>query len=293
MATIDTFYPNQYATNFEAALRQMGSLIRGAATDSSFAGEVKAFNLLNTRGVNTISSRLQATPSDEPSFEKVWMAHSKYDIVSLYDEFDDTFLAQLALPTSEDMKQHLDAMMVKLDQTIINAILGNRITGENFGDTTTALPGSQKVAIDYVESGAATSSGLTIGKIRAAKQKMDAAFVPKQNRYLLIGSAQANDLLRTIETTSRDFAPTYNASTGEFSPIFGFKIIETEYLPEANDVRSVVAFQKDSVKFSIGKITAHMDVREDLRHALQLRSVAAMGATRFQTGGCVEIACGE
>ena len=73
---------------------------------------------------------------------------------------------------------------------------GTAFTGET-GSVSTALPASQKIT----ESG---TDGLTIAKLRSAKEKFDSASVdPSIPRFIVVGPKQISDLLNTTTVTSR------------------------------------------------------------------------------------------
>ena len=70
------------------------------------------------------------------------------------------------------------------------------LAGET-GSTTIALPSGQKIT----ESGTA---GLTIAKLRTAKETLDAASVdPSNPSFIVVGPRQITDLLGTTEVTSQ------------------------------------------------------------------------------------------
>ena len=75
------------------------------------------------------------------------------------------------------------AMGRAMDDVVISAALGTAFTGET-GSTSTVLPSTQKI----VESGTA---GLTIAKLRTAKEKFDLASVdPSIARFIVVSPRQ-------------------------------------------------------------------------------------------------------
>jgi hypothetical protein len=69
----------------------------------------------------------------------------------------------------------------------------------------------------------------------------------------------------------------------------GFKVIRTELLPVASNVRSCIAYQRNSAVLVDGGRKTYMDILPQNRHSLQIRSTAVMGATRLLEKGVVEI----
>ena len=85
-----------------------------------------------------------------------------------------------------------------MDDAIIAAALVHLTTGVA-GGTAVALPAGQKI----VEAGTA---GLTIAKLREAKEIIDLADVdPSLPRHIIVSPKQISDLLGTTEVTSSDF----------------------------------------------------------------------------------------
>jgi hypothetical protein len=158
------------------------------------------------------------------------------------------------------------------------------------------LPSSQKVAVNYVESGSPANSGLTIAKLRNAKYILDANEVDEEEERIIVVSAkQLQDLLRTTEITSADYNSVKALVDGALNTFMGFKFRKTQLLPlnSSTDVRSAYVYVKSGVVLAERGLKTHMDVRTDLSHSLQIRSVASLGATRLEEKKVVEIACDE
>jgi hypothetical protein len=80
---------------------------------------------------------------------------------------------------------------------------------------------------------------------------------------------------------------------GTLNTFMGFKFRRTQLLPVATNVRSVYAYVKSGIILAERGLKTHMDIRTDLSHSLQIRSVASLGATRMEEKKVVEIACDE
>lgn len=290
MATIDNNYPDIYAKMFKEALQQTDSRIRKHTTDASFTGVNKYFQIAGKRDAQLVGARLQNTRVQEGDYERVWLTHDILDDVVYFDERDKFFLGDITRPDAIEFKNGVAAMNRKIDEYIINAALGNRVTG-NTGGTSTALPGSQTIAVDYVPSGVTTNSGLTLAKIHKGIELLNEAEVPEEDRILVVSSKQWTDLRRIAETRSKDFTISYNAVTGKFDPIEGVEIVRCEKLPAEYDVRSCILTQKDMIYHSLGNVEVHVDVRPDKNHATAMRTVFYTGAMRFYQEGVVEILC--
>jgi hypothetical protein len=73
----------------------------------------------------------------------------------------------------------------------------------------------------------------------------------------------------------------------------GFKFRRSQLLTKVSTVRSCYAYVKSGVILAERGLKTHMDVRTDLSHSLQIRSVASLAAVRMEEKKVVEIACDE
>ena len=82
----------------------------------------------------------------------------------------------------------------KMDDIILESAFGNAYSGKT-GSTSVPFDAASQIAVNYVESGGATNSGLTIGKLREAKRLLDSNETdPSDQRYIIVTSKQINDL---------------------------------------------------------------------------------------------------
>lgn len=288
--TINQFYPIQYQTGVDLALQQLDSRLQNAVSRADFVGKKKAFNLMNARAAVAITSRKVATPDNDTSLEKYWLTQNPYEVTETFDENDEFFLSQIALPTSEAVMNFASSFNRTIDTVVINALSGTRYIGED-GTTADVLPSGQKVLIDYVESGSVVNSGLTIGKLRQAGYLLDDNDVPADERYIVIGAAQKRDLLRAGEIGDADYNTVRALVNAEINTFMGFNFIHTNLITSAGGSQPVYAFHKSGVKLSVGKRASYMDIRPDLRHSLTVRSVMDIGAVRSENEKVVQIAC--
>ena len=294
--TINQFYPNQYQTNVDLAIQQLESKVQAAVTREDFEGKRKAFNLLNSRAASLISSRKQSTPNNDPDMDKYWLTQNSYQVTETLDEFDDFYLAQIVLPTSPMVQNFAASFNRTVDDIIIAAADGDRFIGED-GTTTSKLSSfngdSQRIKVNYVESGSQVSSGLTIGKLRQASYLLDVQNVPEDDRYIIVGPAQKRDLLRAGEIGDADYNTVRALVNAEINTFMGFTFLHSTRLGTISTYRKVLAFHKTGVKFSMGQKKSYMDVRPDLSHALTVRSTMALGAVRTEDEKVVSIECAE
>lgn len=292
-----TNIPNHYTTQFDANWRhlvqQKNSRLREYVTLDSINGKEKSYNTIDTAVMALINDRSANTRISDQAMAKRWIRPQQYDTAKLIDEWDEQLLGEVVLPTSPIVQAHGAAYARTCDSVIISALGGNAFTGAT-GTTSTALPASQKVAVNYVESGAAANSGLTIAKLRRAKFILDANEVDEEEERIIVVSAkQLQDLLRTTEVTSADYNTVRALVDGAVNTFMGFKFRRTQLLGLTSTVRSCFAYVKSGVVLAERGLKTHMDIRTDLSHSLQIRSVASLGATRMEEKKVVEIACDE
>ena len=114
------------------------------------------------------------------------------------------------------------------------------------------------IGSQYVASGAAAESGLTLDKLRAARNIMLRLQSIDQDEVLncFVGAQQLDDLLRIDEVINSDYSVRKNLAEGNVTTFMGFRFIHTERLPlssgsDGNERRVIVATPK-ALKLSVG-----------------------------------------
>jgi hypothetical protein len=292
----------QYETNWQMLLQQMDSRLKERTKMVSANGAAVRFNQFDQTSMDPITTRHGDTVNKDIALPTRWAYPTPYDVSNWFGEFDTTFLGNVVLPTSETMQAQAAAYGRTCDQVLINALVGpatitdtaNTSTGFGLNNTTTTvnLPAGQIVGANYVGGGGTpTNTGLTIAKIREAKRILDANEAPAEDRMLVVSSKEIADLLSTQEVTNQLYNSVRALVDGEVDSFLGFKVIRTELLPVASNVRTCIAYQKNSAVMVDGGRKAYMDIIPEKRHALQIRSTAILGATRLLEKGVVSIAC--
>lgn len=297
MTDIPKFFPTEFGTNWEHLLQQKISKLKTYVSIETVRGKEKKMNQLGPVEMTKVTVRAGDTRITDTPTDARWLRPYPYDKGDLFDEWDETFLGEVVLPTSEVVQAHAMAYARACDRVIVDAALGTAYTGET-GVTPVTLPAGQEVAANYVETGSPAASGLTIAKLRQAKFLMDAADVDDEDQKIVVCSAkQIQDLLRTTEITSADYNNVKALVAGAVDTFLGFKFVRVSsaFFPynAGTDVRTIVAYAKSGVKLADSGRKVHMDIRADKSHSLQIRTVAALGATRTQEKKVVRILCDE
>lgn len=293
LTNIPNHYTTQFDSNWKHLVQQKNSKLKEYVTIDSIEGKEKSYNQIDTTSMTQITDRSRDTRISDQAMAKRWIRPQQYDCAKLVDEWDEQLLGEVVLPTSPIIQSHAAAYGRTCDTIIIGALGGTAFTGAT-GTTSTVLPSTQKVAVNYVETGTAANSGLTIAKLRAAKFLFDSNDVDEEEERIIVVSAkQLQDLLRTIEVTSQDYNSVRALVDGSLNTFMGFKFRRTQLLPKTSTVRSVYAYVKSGVILAERGLKTYMDVRTDLSHSLQIRSVASLAAVRMEEKKVVEIACDE
>ncbi|NBW08654.1 MAG: hypothetical protein EBR82_11575 [Caulobacteraceae bacterium] len=297
ISQIPQYFTTEFTSNWEHLLQQKVSKLREYVSVESVRGKEKTFNQLAAVEMTKITNRASDTNISDVTLAKRWLRPYPYEHATLFDEWDAEYLGEVSLPQSETVSNHAMAYMRTCDKVIIDAALGTAYTGET-GVTPTSLPSGQKVAVDYVETGSAANSGLTIAKLRQAAYLLNDAEVDDSDpRVIVVSAKQIQDLLRTTEVTSADYNSVKALVQGQLDTFMGFKFrrVASSLLPyNANTgVRTCFAYVRSGVKLADAGRKVHVDIRADKSHALQIRTVASLGATRMEEKKVVEVAADE
>jgi len=293
LTNIPNHFTTQFDNNWKHLVQQKNSKLKEYVTLDSIEGKEKSYNQLDATSMTQITDRSGDTRISNQAMAKRWIRPLQYDCAKLVDEFDEQLLGEVVLPTSPIIQSHAAAYARTCDSIIIGALGGTAYTGTT-GTTATVLPAGQKIAANYVESGAVANSGLTIAKLRAAKFLFDSNEVDEEEERIMVVSAkQLQDLLRTVEATSADYNSVRALVDGTLNTFMGFKFRRSQQLPLATDIRSCFAYVKSGIVLAERGLKTHMDIRTDLSHSLQIRSVASLAAVRMEEKKVVEIACDE
>ena len=293
LTNVPNHFTTQFDSNWKHLVQQKNSKLKEYVTIDSIDGKEKSYNQIDATSMTQITDRSKDTRISDQAMAKRWIRPTQYDCAKLVDEWDEQLLGEVVLPTSPIIQSHAQAYARTCDSIIIGALGGTAYTGTT-GTTATVLPAGQKVAVNYVESGTAANSGLTIAKLRAAKFLFDSNEIDEEEERIMVVSAkQLQDLLRTIEVTSQDYNSVRALVDGALNTFMGFKFRRSQLLGKVSTVRSCYAYVKSGVILAERGLKTHMDVRTDLSHSLQIRSVASLAAVRMEEKKVVEIACDE
>lgn len=301
MADIENNYQIKYSEKWGSYLQQEASrLDKYVTVESGLSGKMVAFDQFGLLTFAEKNTRMGATTLDEaPTTRRV--IHPRIFTKAIgFDEFDAKKLANIDVPVSKTIEGLRAAAGRCMDKVMIDAFLGTNYTGEN-GTDTVAFSADQTIAADYVDGGTKTASNLTVAKLRKALTMLQKAEAWSDERraygdelVLACSSSQINALLQEPEVSSYDYNTVRALAEGKIDTFLGFRIIRTEQLPIASNVRSCLAWVKSRAQFGIwDDFKVKLSVRDDMDEALQIRAKFACGATRLQENAFVKILCTE
>ena len=278
---ITTAFVEQYSSNIQMLSQQKGSLLRDKVRVESVTGKNAFFDQVGSVTATVRSTRHADTPQSDTPHSRRRVSLVDYEFADLIDDLDK--VRMLVDPTSTYALAAAYAMGRAMDDAIITAALGSADTGVA-GGTAVALPAAQKI----VE---ASTAGLTIAKLRQAKEIIDLADVdPSLPRHIIVSPKQITDLLGTTEVTSSDFNTVKALAQGDINTFLGFNFIVSNRLAIATNKRKCIAFVSDGIGLAVGKdATARIDERADKGYATQVYYSAAFGATRMEEDKVVKI----
>jgi len=282
---ITTAFVQQYSNNVQMLSQQKGSLLRSAVDVETVVGKNSFFDQVGVASAVKRLTRHADTPQMDTPHARRRVSLSDYEYSDLIDNQDK--IRTLIDPTSAYATAAAYALGRAQDDEIIAALSGTAYTGET-GSTATVLPSAQKIT-------EASTGGLTIAKLRTAKEILDSASVdPSIPRYIAVGPRQITDLLGTTEVTSSDFNSVKALANGEVNSFLGFNFIVSNRLDISSSKRLCLVWAMDGCKMAIGQdLMTRIDERADKGYAHQVYVCQSIGATRMEEEKVVTIEAHE
>jgi hypothetical protein len=288
--TVTESMVQQYGSNYRILGQQRPSRFQNwCQAEPNIVGASKSVERLGATDAYDLASRHADTRYVDTPHSRRWLDLADKAWADLVDEMDKIRL--LADPTSPYVSLGVAALNRAKDDVILAAVRGT----VRLGTGTLALPAAQKIA----EGG----TGLTLAKLLAAKELLDAAEIDDQiqddgqgapTRVLAVSAKQITNLLNTTEIKSIDYNNVKALAMGQVDTFMGFKFVRTERLAKSGTTRFATAWVKGCVAFGSGKdITTSIDVLPTKNYSVQVYARESVGAARVEDAGVVEIGCFE
>ena len=266
----------QYKSNVLMLAQQKGSKLRDTVRSEMVTGKNAYFERIGAVDMVDATSRHDDTPQiDTPhSRRRVSLTTSRF--ADLIDNADK--VRTLIDPTSPYAMNAAWAAGRKMDAVIVAALAGNAYAGVA-GATTVALPSAQKVA--------AASAGLTIAKLRSAREILLGADVDlDMGATCIINPAGLTDLLSATEITSSDYNTVKALVQGQVDTFLGFKFVVSTQVTALK----AYCYAKNAAVLAVGsEPVVRISERADKNYSTQVFVEMDIGATRVEDEGVVEI----
>lgn len=291
---IDKALVQTYKRNIEIQYQQMGSRLRPYVRVEQQNAEFDFWDRIGPVDAVEVTTRHGDTPLIQTPHDRRRVALRDFDWADLIDKKDK--LRMLADPTSPYTVNAVQSLGRKMDDILIEAAFGNAYTGKT-GATVVALPASQTIAVNYVESGTSANSNLTIGKLRRIRYLLDKAEAANEGEHdlqICCDPSQIQSLLRSPELTSADFNTVKALVQGDIDVYMGFKFIKSNRLPLATSTRSVLAWEKQGLLLSLAQdVMVDVGPRRDKRNSVQVYVCGSFGSSRMWEDKVIKVLCDE
>jgi hypothetical protein len=273
--TPDYHYVQLYNDNVQLLAMQEEARLANNVAQESQEGEYEFFNQVGAIGYTTVTDRTASTTLNLPTHYRRRVGLANYTIVPYLAKLDEIRMGW-AEPTSAYVRSAAATLNQLKDDVVIAALDGTAYTDKT-GSTSTGYDTGNDIAI---------SGAMTLAAVISAKQKLDAAEVPAEGRFICMGAADVASALSVTQFTSADYAAVKALVNGEIDTFLGFKWLRSERLGMASAARKIFFWQQDGALLSIGKgpsgMFTRIDERADLNYTKQIFTWISMGATRMQ-----------
>ena len=292
---IDKALVQTYKSNITIKFQQQGSRLRPYVRNETQNAEFDFYDRIGPTDAIEVVTRHGDTPLANTPHDRRRIHLRDFDWADLIDRKDK--LRMLADPTSPYTMNAVWALGRKMDDVLIAAATGTAYTGKT-GATTVTFPAASDVAVNYVESGTAANSNLTIGKLRRVRyllDKAEAANDGESDLVAVIDPSQIQSLLRTVEVTSADYNSIKALVNGEIDTFMGFKFVRSARLAATTpNIRECLFFEKQGMLLSTAsEIQVDVGPRRDKRNTVQVYVCASFGASRMWEEKVIRVKCDE
>ncbi len=299
MAELEKVYAKQYGANIYQMAQQRVSKLRNLVTLESMKGEIAFFERVHPTSAVRRTSKYSDSPMIETKFDRRALHAQEYEWGDMLDWTDDLNL--FIDPTSSITSAGSYGLGRVIDDIIIrDGFEGDAYEGKN-GTTVVPFPEKQIIPIT-AGSSSAQNTGMSIEKLRLAKSLFGKADIdlddPNNKLYMAISQDQEDDLLRTTEVTSADYAAVKALVNGTINSFMGFEFVRIQRLTrtqlDSGFSRNCVAWCKSGIKLALPQeITMRVSERGDKGYNWYAYAKMKGGCTRIEDEKVVHVPCYE
>lgn len=292
---ITTAFVNQYNANLALLSQQRQSKFQACVRNETQNSEYQYYDRIGPVEAQPRGPRHSDTPLMSTPHDRRRVTTNPYNWADLIDTPDR--VRTIIQPDSPYATNAVMAFNRTTDDIIIQAGFGVAQAGKN-GELPIPFPQTQIVPVDYVESGAAADSGLTIAKLRRARRMfMDADVDDSLKLYWATSPAGIQNLLQSEEVTNSDYAAIKALVYGEVNTFMGFTFIWSTRMPlkeGTTNVRKNLVWAQDGILLATGTaIRTKITERDDKNYSTQVYVEMDKGAVRMEEVKVVEVDCLE
>lgn len=291
----------------QSRLRPLFANVHTGCTGNSITVDI----LAKSDGEDVTGQRFKNVEINEVNNGIRYIYPIEYQHPTHISKWDPNTIAPLVNPAGSQTKIHSMAYGRFCDRHYLQQILGNASEGASGGGqpTTVALPASQKIAKDFVSSGSATESSLTVDKLIEAVRILSEAEAWNDDlqamgvKLCIATNAKTNAaLLRSVESglgaklMSRDYMPPTLDDQGRIASFLGIHFVRTEFVSTVTDGDDKVAllplWASNAVDIAFWEdSTTTIDRLPSKSNALQFLTQARIGCARIYDEGVIQLAC--
>ena len=282
----ETIYFDQFERGLQQQFQQMDSIVANYFESMPMQGEFTFFDRIGIAEEMTENvTRYGDNPQSEIDVDRRRIGRRDWELGKYIDPKD--LVRVMTDPTDPIMTAMLASGRRKRDDIVLDRIFDTAKTG-HAGGTSVSFVGTTSagitvgemsrghsrpittagvytltagdyegidIAVNYVDSGTATNSGITLAKLKAARFTMLRLEAIGQNEILdcFITSAQAEQLLGIDEIINADYAVKKALAEGAVVTFLGFRFINSERLNGAGtsgDPRQCIVAKRNSVRIA-------------------------------------------
>lgn len=288
---IETAWVQQFRANFDMLAQQMDARLVSTVTFDTLAAEVGYRDQIGAVDPIERTTRHGDTPYTEVPHARRQFIAQDWEAGEIIDRQDT--MRMLTDPQSAYARAFAAGFNRRRDTTILRGMFATARIGKT-GSSTVAFPAGQQIAVDYVETGSPANSGMTVAKLRRARELlMDAEAGDDGEFYIACSQRELNGLLRATEVTSSDFNDVKALVDGKVDQFMGFtfkRLPSQRFELDGSSHRRIPAYHKSGVLFSQMSDTVIQAAPDPTKSFnTRLYGMASFGATRLEEVKVVEI----
>jgi hypothetical protein len=270
--TQNVIYAQAYSQNImQLAQQKYSKLANTVYVKPNVRGKTFFQDQIGQWSMEVKGSRNTQTPNNDPTLGRRMGIMVDYHDNRLLDRGDE--LKSISDPRSAYTIAAAQSLGRKIDEVIITAAIGTAYAGET---GSTSVVTTTTVLL--------TAASMTLARIVAVKQALDAADIEMEDRYFVITPAALDNLLNQTAATSSDFNSVKALIRGEINTWMGFNwIMSTRLAAISSSTLVGIAYQKNGICMAMAEQPlVRTDERSDLSYSWQVYYELNIGATRLE-----------